>query len=226
MSTRLSLVMACLLVGCAAPYNVKVDSYGSDESIPRTFVLFEPDFLPRSDLANAEHYAQIEQALEKAGFTKTQPSEARQLIVATWAVGDSVAVPTVKYVPTMGLVPKGSTITGRAATYGNQTSMVATQTNQYQLGVTGVAPVQGYAVSTPFALVISSLDIARLPADTPPMLWKVDISTGGQTPDLRLAMPAMLSAAIPYFGKSPGRSITTTVFPESSVVEAKGPLQR
>lgn len=199
---HLIAVLCLALTGCAAPYNVKIDAYGSDAGTPRTFHIFEPEFLPRSELAHAEQYDNIERALVAVGFTKAPPDEARQLIVPTWGLGATETVAKLAYLPTIGMVPTGSTLSGTAVQQGQFTHMTATQTNQSQLGVTGIQPVQTFVNVTPITIVISSLDIARLPSDTPPLLWQIQINAQLQDTTPRAAMPQMLYTAAPYFGKT------------------------
>lgn len=215
MSKCLAILTAVFLSGCVH-YQVSIDAYGSDGAAPKSFHMFEPDFLPRSDLANAEIYEKIEAALQSAGYVKAPPTEAGQLIVATWAADAPVTVPTVKIAPTVGLVNSGSSFTGSAQTYGNTTVGSGTVTNRQQLGITGFQPVQGFVTTTPQGLVISSLEIAKLPAESPPMLWKVDVRTQGQASDMRSALDAMITAAAPYFGKNPGRTIVAPIYIQTS----------
>lgn len=227
----LVILFSFLAAACTGDrFVVKVDSYGTAPTKPKTYMLYSGlNGVGAGDLQFAEFARFTENALRARGYQRVNnPSDANYAIFLAYGIGEPRQTQETYSTPVMGQtgVLGGSTYGtinsfGNTATFSGYTSFIPTY------GVTGYS--QDTITRTEYDRFVNleaydSGDIARSGSNAP-QVWKTNITSSGSSGDLRAVFPVMVAAAVDKIGSSSGGKITKRIFDtDQSVKMVKGEI--
>ena len=204
-----------LLSGCATTPRLlqirsEVDGLASvDASMQRRFVILPADKqVNPQDLQFLEFKGYIEKALAQRGFIKVEQMQAGDVVLfLRYGVGEPQMRQYSYDVPIWNDFGYAYYPYGRRARY------------YPSYGVAGYTQhTETYTVYRRY-LTLEAYDMAaHLQQQTPKQLWKVNVQSQGQSNDLRLVFPYLVTAMQPYLGMNTGHMQTVDIDESNSLL--------
>jgi hypothetical protein len=217
-----------LLSGCAGIHNARfvssVDSLAqTDATTKKRYVLFPGGKgVDASDLQFQEYAAYIEKILSEKGFLKAPVlQDADIAIFLAYAVGDPQTYQYSYSIPTWGQTGVSSANTyGRVSSYGGMSTYSGTTTYTPRYGVTGSTTHIGTSTLYSRFLFLDAYDVPTyIKEKKMAQVWKTSVVSTGESGDLRLVIPYMVTAMKPYLGTNTGRRIEVEVLENDPAVQ-------
>lgn len=189
---------------------VSVDSYGDINLQGKTYYLVDSKFSQEFPLEVKELIEKIERTLYLNGANRVMNMKSADLIIATsLGISDPISYNVSIPIPIWGPTGVASTTTNSNANiyrlgnsiYGNGSS---TTRYNYNYGVTGVYSAERNITQYMRHCNLFIYDNKR---QSKSPISKIIIESMGENSDLREIFPYMLSAALPYIGKSIGKKV-------------------
>jgi hypothetical protein len=219
----LLLVSACaVLSGCAGrSFVVGVSGFADANQADGTrywLLPGNPDSTPE-DLEFREYSRYLHAGLAQAGFQKAPSLEEADLaIFASYGLGDKQQDHYSYSLPIYGRTGGGAH-NFSATTYSGTRSAhtYGTVYTQPTYGVVGSQQISGTSATYLRHLDVDAFD-NRLYQTEKKMacIWQIQVLSRGSSDDLRLVFPALVTAAVPHFGKSTEKQLRVTIGPNSS----------
>jgi hypothetical protein len=177
---------------------------------PATYILAPGQSgVTSGDLQFQEFAGYVERALARRGLSRTaDPSKADLVVVMSYGVGDPQTFTQQVAVPVWGQTGIASmNTTGQLS--GNTFKSTTTVNSTY--GITGYSQMtssQTFVIRNLKLTTYKKEDVVNASFN---QLWMVSVASAGPTADLRLVLPYLVSAAVPYIGKSPGRLVSVSL---------------
>ena len=206
------MMLSLVLAACSmAPQHVRISSdvdalATSDAQSKRRFVILPGNKdLPEQDLQFIEFKAYLEKVLAKRGFTKVDTLQNGDVVLfLAYDVSGPQAYQYSYEVPVwnnMGVYPYSR----RYLYY--STMPVYTQHIETQMLYKRHLSLEAYDMA------------AYLQQKTPLQLWKVNVQSMGQSNDLRLTLPYMITAMLPYIGTNTGHMVKVEVAEDNMLLK-------
>lgn len=196
-------------------YEVHVDGYASAAFTPTmTHVVIPADEDQKHDLRFQEAAAEVSRALAAAGLPAPAPGQKPDVAVfVKFGVSEPRTVTRTTSEPVWGYTNTGtSNTTGTVTGIGGQAVINSTTTQNRQYGVVGSEQKTTSQTLYDRELVLQGVDVAKWSGTRDvENLWQVQVTSTGESNDIREALPYMLAAARPYLGRSTGKQIVVTV---------------
>lgn len=216
---RVALVIAtaAAATACRSPkYSVSVNAIGDDSPAAHPTFMVIPGMtgIDENDLQFREYAAYIERALTNRGFRVTDSIDSADAAVAlNYGVSDPKTFTYTYATPVWGQTGvSSSNSTGIVQSYGNTSYYSGKTTYTPTYGVVGSQTHTAMSVIFVryFGVVAYDLRAFRERQQMVPV-WKTVVTSAGPTGDLRLAMPALVVAAEPYFATNPGSAVEVSI---------------
>lgn len=200
----LCLVLLCVaLSGCSGfgtRYSTEISALSSRAALSKKAYLLLPGAQETSpyDLQYLEFSGYIDKAMASQGFIKvTEPTKAEVIVFLSYGVGDPIARTYSYSVPVYGQTGfYASQKKGKSKTYYTPTYGVTGYTNQIGTEINYVSNIS-----------LDAYDNTDLNTPQPQQLWKMEVSSTGQSNDLRMVFPYMVASMKPYIGRNTGQKI-------------------
>jgi hypothetical protein len=208
-------IFCMLLSGCAtAPQPLRIRSEvdgltSVDASLQRRFVILPADTqVNAQDLQFLEFKGYVEKALAQRGFIKVEQMQAGDVVLfLRYGVGDPQMRQYSYDVPIWN-------------DFGYAYYPYARRGRYYPAyGVAGYTQhIETYTVYRRY-LTLEAYDMAsHLQQQTPKQLWKVNVQSQGQSNDLRLVFPYLVTAMQPYLATNTGHMQTVDIDEANSLL--------
>lgn len=210
-----AVVLLILVTGCATtpqPLQIRSEVDGlstPDAATKRRFVILPADTqVNAQDLQFLEFKGYVEKVLAQRGFTKVEQMHAGDVVLfLRYGVGDPQIRQYSYDVPIWNDFGYGFYPYGRRGRY------------YPAYGVAGYTQhIETYTIYRRF-LTLEAYDMAaHLQQQTPIQLWKVSVQSLGQSNDLRLVFPYLVTAMQPYIGTNTGHMQTVDIDESNSLL--------
>lgn len=202
--------------GCIASRFVsEVDSFSQTSATAKTRYVLLPGQkgLEETDLQFVEFSTYIDQAMQSRGYVKADAGRPAELtIFLSYGIGDPQTNQRSYAMPVFGQTGVSSSQTyGSFSTFGGTGTYSGTTTYTPTYGITGYqSSVQSYTTYTRF-LFIAAYDVTGSTDKKPLQLWRTEVTSTGNSNDLRHVFPYMVEAMKPYLATNTGKKITVEI---------------
>lgn len=203
-------MMLLMLSSCSTPVYMTIDAYSSPEAQDMKNYVFIDSEKPLigGDLQNKEFRSMTEQVLAEDGFSKTNTESADVEIFLDYGVSDPQVVQSTYSTPVYG--PTGLL----CVSYSSLGPSVAPQ-----YGVVGYETKVDTQIRYERYLAMVGYDKNNIqPNGNHVELWRLHVSSVGETGDLRRIFPVLLAGAKNYIGKSTGQKIELKMYENNKEV--------
>nr|QQZ48920.1 hypothetical protein JKL49_16680 [Phenylobacterium glaciei] len=213
----------CLLAGCAIQpptIDVSVSGFVAAEFSPTLQHAVVPfDAEQANDLQFAEASEEVQRALVKAGLQVATSAERPDVgVFVDYGIGSPRTETSVVSLPIWGQTGVASSTTTGYLSPTGAISAVTTNTPSY--GVVGADSVPVSTTVYDRYVMLSGFDLNRYAKSKEvKRFWQIKITSSGSSGDLRLIIPYMLNAAVPYLGKSTGKAVTVVLSQDDANAE-------
>lgn len=225
-------LLGILLSGCSQKFIVNVDSLSSPIAKEKTKYILVPGNkdCSRSDLQYMEFESYTDRALQDLGFFKASDNDqAEVLIILSYGITDPLVYNYTYEVPIYGQTGISSSHTsGNVYSFSNGASYSANTSYTPSYGVIGSKTCIGTGVSYKRYLSLIGMDVDHYKLTNEVKdLWHTDISSVGESGDLRKVFPILLGAAKEHIASNTGQKIIITLSEKDNrVLEVKGELKQ
>jgi hypothetical protein len=224
------LNIACLMTtsfvlwGCAASFNVSVDSIADPDVTDKHSYILLPGNAGTSvsDLQFREYANYVRKALNRHGFNESSSAEADLAIFIIYGIGDPQRTPYSYSLPIYGKTGGGTT-TLSLSSYGTDgySNTSGTITSKPTYGIVGTTTYSGENVDFFRFLIVDALDLARFRRDsTTAVLWRTMATSFGSSGDLRRVFPVLVGASAEYLGSNTHQRIDMSLTEDDRRVQA------
>lgn len=201
---------------------VGIDAYAAADDKKNCYVLNNQPNVNPNDLKHITFKRYLHNALMLRGYSIAQDSSQADVFISfNYKLNAPQKETRQKEVPVYGITEvETETTTQKIYTNPADSSQVAVveKTNtKPAYGVTNYTTETYNSIRHNREVHIVALEAAAFKAAKEMRLWQLDITSLGSSDDLHYLMPYMLAAAVPYFGKSSDKRITTTIYDTDSL---------
>jgi hypothetical protein len=168
----------------------------------------------QGDLQFNEYSTYVKRALHQKGLNVVGKQEdADTVIFLSYGVGNPIERNISFSLPVFGETGVASSSTmGSAYSFGNTANLTATTTYTPSYGIVGSTEHQLSIVLYNRYITLDTYDLIKMrKTKESTELWKTEITSKGRSDDLRYVFPALITAAIPYFGEDTGQKVRVII---------------
>lgn len=204
------------LSGCVKPIHMTIDAYSCAEAMNRKnhFLIVTEKSLESGELQSKEFQGMTEQVLADVGFSSADKEDANVGILLDYGITDPIISQYTYSSPVYGQTGIATSQTsGNVYSYSNCATYSQQTTYTPQYGVVGYETKVGTLVTYVRHLSLTGFDMDKFRAEGDAKeLWRLHVSSVGETGDLRRIFPVLLAGAKKYIGVSTGQKIELRMY--------------